>query len=130
MGNSVGRLPGSPPLQIKMTVHDGQVEAELAGELDLATAPLVLAAARSHVMGRQVKVVMDLHRIEFMDCAGLSALLLVARRVRSAGGQVALLQPSRSVRRLFEICNVAAMPGITIDDSRGPAALSHSGTIG
>ena len=128
MVNFEGRLPGAPPLHITTTVHERHVEAELAGELDLATAPVLLAAFHCQATARPVQVVIDLRRLEFMDGAGLSALLLSTKTVSSAGGQVALRRPGRLVRRLFEICNVAGVPGITLDDSRRPAAHSKSGT--
>ena len=130
MGNFDGRLPGPPPLHITTTVHDRYVEAELVGELDLATAPVLLATFQPQATARPVQVVMDLRRLEFMDGAGLSALLLITQRVSSAGGQVALRRPGRLVRRLFDICNVAGVPGITIETSRRPAAHSRSGTNG
>lgn len=72
----------------------------LVGELDLASAPHVrwtLAQVGGHAL------VVDLSRLAFIDAAGLSALLLVRRRLEQMGRRLVLQGARGPVRRVFEV---------------------------
>jgi anti-sigma B factor antagonist len=71
---------------------------KVAGELDFDSAPL-LTDVVGHVIRRPVfryrrKLVVDLAKLSFCDAAGATALLAIRDRVRSAGGELTLRNPS------------------------------------
>jgi anti-sigma B factor antagonist len=73
----------------------GDIVLRVAGELDVATEPILTEALAAVRTARHHRVVVDLARVTFMDCHGLSALLLARRRgpvlVVGATGVVALV---------------------------------------
>jgi anti-sigma B factor antagonist len=84
---------------------DGWVFA-LYGELDLASSPQLedeLLQAESNG-GR---VIIDLSELEFMDSAGLHALLRAHRRCSENGGRMSLRRGPRQVHQLFELTGTA-----------------------
>lgn len=115
MGRSNRPVGSGPHVVVSTTVRDGSVEVVLAGELDLATAPAVRAGLDPHVAVARARLVIDLRGVGFMDCRGLTPLVAAARRVHAAGGVVALRHPGRAVRRLLEVCNVAEVPGLSVE---------------
>lgn len=119
-------------VRMPTTARDGSVEVVLAGELDLATAPVVHAALDPHVAAAPVRLVIDLRLVEFMDCSGLKPLIAAARDVHATGGVVALRHPGRTVRRLLEVCNVAEVPGLVVEGpaDRPPRARSRRSQTG
>jgi anti-sigma B factor antagonist len=78
----------------------------VAGELDMATAPL-LDASLGHAEADASTVVLDLRRLSFMDCSGLRVVLEANRRVRQAGGGFVVVRGPASVDRLFMLVDAA-----------------------
>lgn len=79
---------------------DGTPVLTLAGELDLtgtARAEAALAALPTPVAGQDTDVVIDVTELTFMDSAGLTVLLVAARR----GHAVRLRRPTPIVRHLI-----------------------------
>jgi anti-sigma B factor antagonist len=68
---------------------DDVVTAWLDDELDAATAPR-LAQLLSLVVLRGSRVVLDMSRVTFMDCAGLGEIVRAHRRAVEGGGWVRL----------------------------------------
>lgn len=86
---------------------DGILTVGLEGELD------VYSAGDLHNKLRQVEtgstdVVIDLSRLEFIDCAGLHQLVEADRRARSRGGRVTLIRGPSKVHRLFALTGLEA----------------------
>ena len=73
----------------------------LVGELDLATAPDVLAAVEAEVgNGKRVHLVLDMSGVSFIDSTGVRTLLEAAR---AADSSLSLLAPSPAVTRVLEL---------------------------
>ncbi len=78
-------------------------DLEVGGEVDVYTAPrlrerlveLVEAGARS--------VVVDLSRVEFLDSTGLGVLVGALKRLRAAGGSLALVCGQERLLKIFRI---------------------------
>jgi anti-anti-sigma factor len=89
----------------------------ITGDIDLANAEQLeewLAAAQPLDEGRRVLV--DAAGVTFMDASGINALLRAQSFARHHDGDLAVVNPSSSVRRLLEI--------LTLEDQllagRGP----------
>jgi anti-anti-sigma factor len=88
-----------------------QVEARssasfcLSGELDLATVD-DLRAAFAPLDGINTRIVLDVRDLEFMDCAGLHAIVDMASRL-GPDGRVVLLGARGCVARLINTLGIA-----------------------
>jgi anti-anti-sigma factor len=76
----------------------------VAGEIDLATAD-TLRDGLIGVLSAQPsdRVEIDLAGVSFMDCTGLTALILARRAALLAGCQLRITNPQSPVRRLLEL---------------------------
>ena len=100
----------------------GDVVVRAEGELDLATAPvLVRAASAALSTSSEPRLVVDLSAVTFIDAAGLRALLRVADRAAAARRDVMVIEPAGAARRIFELLR-EAVEGHTISEVVGAAA--------
>ena len=77
------------------------------GELDLATAPTLRAALSRALGGEHRRLVMDLSRVTFSDCAGLRPVRWALREAGLAGTEVQLRDASPAVQRVLELTGLA-----------------------
>lgn len=76
------------------------------GELDLASSDKLAAALDGlHRVGVE-HIVLDLRRLEFLDCSGLRLILASDTHARRVGHQFSLIPGPRGVQRLFEITGI------------------------
>jgi anti-sigma B factor antagonist len=78
---------------------DGIVVAGVVGEVDIGCAAGLLKQLLSIVdrHGRGRGLVLDLSRVTFFDCTGVSVLMCVRRQAEAQGGGLWLAAPSRPV---------------------------------
>lgn len=75
---------------------------ELVGEADMTSRHLK-DLLDAEVAAGPLLLVMDLSRLTFMDSWALHTILKASRRLRDAGGTLALAGPSGAVRRVLEL---------------------------
>jgi anti-sigma B factor antagonist len=75
----------------------------VTGDLDVLTAPRLRDELIEAIDSGQRNLYIDLTGCEFLDSSGLSALVTGLKRVRSLGGDLALICPVGNVRRLIEV---------------------------
>ncbi|HEY2440466.1 MAG TPA: STAS domain-containing protein [Solirubrobacteraceae bacterium] len=79
------------------------IRLKLAGELDLASAP-AFEHQLEDLLGEDIRrVTIDLRDLEFLDSAGLRALLVTHRRLTESGRELRLGPGPPAVQRLFEL---------------------------
>ena len=93
----------NPHVRIVSVDSADGIRLELHGELDRATALTLALHLLPFERNSAASVVLDLSDLSFVDVGGLKLFLETARRVRAAGGQLILANPSSSVRRLLEL---------------------------
>lgn len=95
----------SPDLfSLKFAREDDTDIVRVVGELDVATAPALRQALNDLIDENGCRTVrLDMARMTFIDSTGLSVLLGGLRRLREAGGELVLANPSRSSFRVLEI---------------------------
>lgn len=81
---------------------EGQVEVALVGELDLHSAPQLVALLSEAVVSSSV-VVVDMGLVSFCDARGLGALVRASGEARASGGRLTIRAATHQVRRLFEL---------------------------
>lgn len=112
---SVVSRPRPAPLFIssRRAEAGGSIRLVLAGELDLSARHRFdgdVAEAQAH-SGR---VLLDLRALTFVDCACLAIVFAAARRARSEGSVLILLDPRGQVRRMLDL--VGSPPGTAVLD--------------
>ena len=75
----------------------------LTGEIDVATSGRVRDALMAICSSGEIKVVVDMTNVTFMDSTGLAALVGPLKRFRSMNGEIVLRSPTRGVRKVLEI---------------------------
>jgi anti-sigma B factor antagonist len=104
---------GTETGRASMTVHDspspsgglvfsartgaGYAIASLAGELDVACAPVLREQLAGLLRPRASKLVIDLSKVSFCDVSGLAVLVGTGRRARTLGGVLRLAAPAPAV---------------------------------
>lgn len=89
-------LTGSHEQSVMTVTLDGRLDA-------LEAAPLRTLLDEAITDG-QINLAIDLSRVEFVDSAGLAALVKAMKDARSAGGDVKLVSPeSADAMRVFEL---------------------------
>ncbi len=80
--------------------------------LEVVVPPSRLDTTTKDALTQQVKqiahqkaalVLLDMSQVEFVDSSGLGAIVAALKSLRSAGGELALCQPSEQVKTLLEI---------------------------
>ncbi|MFE5549899.1 STAS domain-containing protein [Streptomyces sp. NPDC056534] len=104
-----------------------QAVAQVTGEVDIATAPRIRQALIDTIH-RDERVVIDLGRLEFCDCAGLSALIAAQKAARAYGTALAIRNIPPQLARLLR-CIPHTLP-ITPDNRRGVPAQSPAQAAG
>src|SRR2546423_6631209 len=90
--------------------RDGSHTLELAGELDIATAPDLEATILSLCVDGVGEIVLDLSKLEFVDSAGLGAHLSGKALWEAPGGQLLLTQPRAPGDRPFPVTGPLGRP--------------------
>ncbi len=101
----------------------------LAGELDIATTPLLQETLRASRLGslRARLVVLDMRDLEFIDTSGVHAITEAGIRARQAGGRLVLVRGPPAVDRMFALTRACQQLEIADLDPGEPAvtALVH-----
>ena len=101
---------GYDVLSVRFSRQDETVVLHLAGELDVATAP-VLQDALCGVIEDQgnLAVQLELGEMAFIDSTGLSILAGALRRLREKGGDLSLANIRPETLKVFDIVGFTGM---------------------
>ncbi|MYE66445.1 MAG: STAS domain-containing protein [Acidimicrobiaceae bacterium] len=95
----------------------------VGGELDVVGAPYLRQAVVKEVADGARGLLIDLSELDFVDSFGMGAIVGALKRLRQRGGELALVCPSRRIRRVFELCDLDRI--IAFHDSIDSAAGSE-----
>jgi anti-sigma B factor antagonist len=98
---------------------EGRHRLLLAGELDIASAPILEAAIARFCGNGGSAIVLDVSEVTFMDSTGLRAVLAADRLCRGRGHALSLAGANGAVQRLFELTGVS---GALQFEGRDPGA--------
>ena len=89
-------------------INDEQVDAdthviELGGEIDLYTAPEFKERMVQVIEDGKKQVIVDLSKATFIDSTTLGVLVGGVKRLRPAGGTLALVCSDQNIVKIFEI---------------------------
>ena len=95
--------------RLEVTREPGHTALRVTGDLDLETAPQLLAAIEPHLAGGSESLLLDLSRLAFIDSSGLSALIRVNQRMTDAGRELTIVSPAPPVAKVLEITGLDAV---------------------
>ena len=100
----------------------------VGGELDVVGAPDLRQAVVSAVADGCRLLILDISGLDFVDSFGLGAVVGALKRLRQRGGELALVCPSRRIRRVFEICDLDRILALhdSIDSASESPAVSSA----
>jgi anti-sigma B factor antagonist len=84
----------------------------LAGEIDAAAAPEVIAALGEHAATTSGTIVVDCSELTFIDASGLRLLSKADRALERKGRRVVVVNVSPRCRRVFELAGLGAAFGL------------------
>lgn len=93
-------------LQIELRRESDRVVVTLAGELDMANAPLLAEAVDSEQLAAAPTVVLDLQKLTFLDSTGLRVILSTREKCWRRSQEFAVTQGSPQVQRLLSVTGV------------------------
>jgi anti-sigma B factor antagonist len=110
---------------------------QVSDEVDVYTAPMLREQIRELAAAGAVYLIADLGRVDFLDSTGLGALVGGLRRLRQAGGSLALVISAPRILRIFQITGLtkafAAQPSvsdaITADPHWQQTAETEAGSV-
>jgi anti-sigma B factor antagonist len=92
---------------------------DVVGEVDLSSAPFLRTRIEELVHLGAQRLVVDLRGVGFMDSSGLSVLVSCMKRMREAGGELAIACPNGSILKVFTVTGLDRL--FTIRPSVGEA---------
>jgi anti-anti-sigma factor len=94
--------PGSDNATLSVTCAP-RGRTTLRGDLDVSGCATLACASRQIVSNGRGVITLDLADVTFIDAAGITALICLARIARGHDRELVLARPSSSVQRVLEI---------------------------
>ncbi len=93
---------------------------EVAGEIDVATAPKFKEKVVEAIDAGHTRLVIDIQNVAFLDSTGLGVLVGALKRVRAQAGSLDIICTSDRLMRIFKITGLDKVFGLhaSIDDLR------------
>jgi anti-sigma B factor antagonist len=97
--------PAALPLTLQRTGSTENPVVEAAGEIDVATSPLLRAELAALLERAPESITLDLGAVSFIDSSGLGVLVgaLKGLREHNPAGDMRVLHPQDAVRKVFDI---------------------------
>ena len=105
----------TPAFGLRIGRLDGWIVAELWGEVDLVAVEQLAVPLAVVAQEPSLGLIVDLRRVTFMDCCGLSLLCLMRNGALEQGRQLTLVIESPSLLRLLRLAGLADVFDITVD---------------
>ena len=85
---------------------------EVSGEVDVYTAPRLREAVVSAIDGGNVRLVVDVDNVEFLDSTGVGVLVGALKKVRYGGGTLDIVCTQPRLLKIFEITGLDKVFGL------------------
>ncbi len=99
-------------LETQIRDNGGLPIIEVAGEIDLYTAPLFKRALTQTIDGGHHNILVDMTQVSYMDSSGFGTPLGVTKRVRPDGGSVNLIGCNEAIHRMLKITRLNTIFGL------------------
>lgn len=85
---------------------EGVAVIHFAGRLDFTSAPAARDPFAAAIAAGQRKLIVDLHKVSFVDSAGLGSLIGGMRAARHAGGDLRIANAIKQAEMLFSLTSL------------------------
>lgn len=99
---------------------------ELEGRLDARSTPEVKAKLQELIAGGDVRLVINLARVTFIDSSGLGMLVGALRRAAAEGGDLKLAEVPEFTRTIFELTRLTRVFEITHSEQQALEGFAKS----
>ena len=96
-------------LDIVANVHGDLARVQISGELDISSAPTLIATLHDLARSPLRRVDLDCNGVTFLDSTGLRALIVARNEATLYGVDLVLVEPSAAVNRVVEMTGLAAL---------------------
>jgi anti-anti-sigma factor len=105
MSTTLSSSPPTVPPRIDANCPEqGTVRVAVTGEIDLSTADLLRAALLGVLAAqRPRRIEVDLAEVTFLDCGGVTVLVVVGNAAARTGCQLRITNPQPIVRRVLDL---------------------------
>ena len=98
----------------------------LGGEVDVYTAPRFRTTMIELIDEGNYDIIIDLSNVQYMDSAGLGALVSGLKRVREHAGSISLVSPTIPVQRVLDITRLSKILSIHLSEAAALSAIAES----
>ncbi|MFA6610373.1 MAG: STAS domain-containing protein [Candidatus Omnitrophota bacterium] len=90
-------------MALKTEQKNGLMVCHIDGEIDINTAPDLKRAFDKLLSKKELKIVINLTKVTYVDSSGLATLVEILKNMRAYGGKMRLTNLSPKIKSLFEI---------------------------
>ncbi len=98
-------------------MHDDHWIVKASGEIDYSNAIRLQDAITEAIRESPSGFIIDLSDVEYMDSAGVQAVLYAYKDLHQAGGVLALVNTHPNVKEILSIVSIDKLPGLYMCDS-------------
>ena len=102
-------------LDIRTSRHESACVIELAGEVDMRSAPALRDELLEVVAEAPRKLILDLSEVPYIDSSGVGTIVELKRRVEKSGAKIVLVGLQPRVRSVFEITRLGDLLTVEAD---------------
>jgi anti-sigma B factor antagonist len=110
-------------LETQTRSNTGLPIIDVAGEIDLYTAPMFKQALTETIDGGAKTILVNMANVSYMDSSGFGTLLGVTKRVRPDGGSVNLIGCNEAICRMLKITRLNTIFGLFDDEDAAVKAV-------
>lgn len=97
---------------------------EVGGEVDVYTAPRLREAVVTAIDGGNIRLIVDVERVDFLDSTGIGVLVGALKKVRAQGGTLDIVCTQPRLLKIFDITGLDKVFGL--HTSVAEAIASHA----
>jgi len=111
------------PMEISEVRTDTHLRVSPSGRLDATTSPALQEKLLGLIEAGDRRMVIDFSELDYVSSAGLRVILIVAKRLKSTGGALALCCMKPHIKEVFDIAGFSAMLSIHPTQEEAVSAL-------
>jgi len=115
-----------PPLDVDVAHTAYGALVTIAGELDIATVPRMIAALAGEPAATAGAIVVDLAGVTFMDSTGLGELVKLEHALTARAGRLAIVCPEGPARLLLDVTGLTDQMAVFATRAEAEAAAGNA----
>jgi anti-anti-sigma factor len=108
-------------MTVNMTKKGDWAVVSVEGRVDTVSAPEFEKKALEFMSAGEMRLLMDLAKLEYISSAGLRSLLVLAKKAKSAGGKLCCCALDSMVKKVFDVSGFTSIIPVfdTVEDAIG-----------